>query len=264
VLVCWVVGIVATIVALALSFVTIHLGAETTPAGTTFLLVLVQGSALVAVVVGAQGALTELSGARRVVAGLLAAAALVASVGGIAWAVVGDHGVLGDQRAEDVPAYMLQEAAEGPEHGILVLHGGVLGGVRYSVVRGDGVTLGEDEIMALTPEDTAFSALVQDFVSRPDQETVDGLAAAGIRYVVQPAPGDPSVSAAIDAASGVSQASAQRRSTRAWRIDTPPSPDALEGSTSWLHLALVVVQLVGLVAVVVQCAPTVERRRRSR
>ena len=264
VLVCWVVGVVSAFVALALSLVTLQLGAETAPAGTTFLLVLVQGAAVVAVVVGAQGALGGLSGVRRVVAVVLATVALAASLGGLAWAVVGEHGVLGDERREEVPAYMLQEASEGPEHGILVLHGGVPGGVRYSVVRGDGITIGEDEIAALTPEDEAFTGLVQDFVSRPDQETVAGLAAAGIQYVVQPAPADPSVSAAIDAASGVSQASAQRRSTRAWQIDTPPSADALQGSTSWLHVALVVVSLVGLVAVAVQCAPTVERRRRSR
>jgi GT2 family glycosyltransferase len=262
VLVCWVVGVVAAALALLLSLVTLQLGAQTQPAGTTFLLVLVQGAAVVAAVVGAQGALSGLTGARRVVAVVLAAVALAGPVGGLAWSLVGEHGELGDHRDQPVPAYMLQEASEGREHGILVVRGGVAGGVRYAVVRGAGVTLGEDEIRALTPEDAEFSRLVRDFVSRPDQDTVTGLAAAGIQYVVQPAPGDPAVSAAIDAASGVSQASAQRRSTRAWQLDVPPSADALAGSTSWLRLALVVVQLGGLVAVAVQCAPTVERRRR--
>lgn len=262
VLVCWVVGLVAALVALVLSLVTLHLGVETTPAGTGFLLVLVQGAAVVAVVLGAQGALAGVSGPLRVVAGVLAAVAIAAPVYGLVWAVVGGHGELGDERSQELPAYMLQTAEEGREHGILVLHGGVAGGVRYNVVRGDGITLGEDEIAALAPEDAAFSALVRDFVSRPTEDTVRQLAAEGIQYVVQPAPSDPAVSAAIDAASGVSQASAQNRSTRAWQLDTAPSPDALEGSTSWLRLGLVVVQLAGLVLVVVQCAPTVERRRK--
>jgi hypothetical protein len=197
-----------------------------------------------------------------VLGGVLVALAVVAPVYGLVWAVVGGHGELGDERTEVLPAYMLQAAGEGREHGILVLHGGVAGGVRYEVVRGDGVTLGEDEIAALTPEDAAFSALVRDFVSRPTEDTVRRLADEGIQYVVQPAPSDPAVSAAIDAASGVSQASAQARSTRAWQLDTPPSAQALQGTTSWLRLVLVAIELAGLVLVVVQCAPTVERRRK--
>jgi GT2 family glycosyltransferase len=263
VLVCWVVGLVAALIALAVSVVDLRLGAGATPAGTTFLLVATQGAAVVAAVVGAQGALSSLSGVRRAVSVVVAAVAVVAPVGGLVWAAVGGHGTLGDQARQDVPAYMLQEASTGREHGILVLRGSVAGGVRYSVVRGGGVTLGEDEIVALTPEDGAFSALVRRFVSRPDPDTVARLAAAGIQYVVQPAPSDPAVSAAVDAASGVSQASAQRRSTRAWQLDAAPSAESLQGRTSWLHLALVVVQLGGLVAVAVQCAPTVERRRKA-
>ena len=261
VLVCWMVGVVAAVVALVLSLVDLHLGALSAPAGTSFLLVLLQGSAVVAVVVGAQGALGAMTGARRVVGGALAALAVVAPVGGLVWAAIGGHGALGDEPRQEVPAYMLQEASTGRQHGILVLRGSVAGGVRYGVVRGDGIRLGEDEILALTPEDAGFSRLVREFVSRPTQSTVDGLAAAGIQYVVQPAPSDPAVSAAVDAASGVSQASAQRRSTRAWQLDTPPSARSLHGSTSWLRLLLVVVQLGGLVVVAVQCAPTVERRR---
>ncbi|WP_459982400.1 glycosyltransferase family 2 protein [Nocardioides sp. AN3] len=260
VLVCWVVGAVAALVALLLSAVSFHLGAETSPASTSFLLVLVQGAAIVAAVIGAQGALTSASRTWHVAVVALAVVALVAPLGGLAWAVAGKHGALGDEPPAEVPTYMLQAASEGPEHGILVLHGGVLGGVRYTVVRGDGVRLGEDEIVALTPEDAELSRLVRELVSRPDQSTIRGLAAAGIQYVVQPAPSDPAVSAAIDAASGVSQASAQRRSTRAWQLDAEPSADALQGSTSWLHVLLVIVDLAALVAVVVQCAPTVERR----
>lgn len=265
VLACWVVGVVAAVVALALSAVTLRLGDVTTPPGTTFLLVLAQGAAVVATVIGTQGALTgglERRPMLRGVGAVVAAVALVVPVGGLVWTAAGGHGVLTDSTAQVVPAYMLQEASTGPEHGILVLRGGVASGVRYHVVRGDGTTLGEDEVQALTPEDDAFTALVRDFVSRPSEDTVRRLAAAGVQYVVQPAPADPAVSAAIDATGGLSQASAQTRRTRAWQLDTPPSASNLHGSTSWLHVVLLVVELVGLVAVVVLSAPTVERRRK--
>jgi hypothetical protein len=271
VLVCWVVGVVAGVVALLLSLVTLHLGATTTPAGTSFLLVLLQGAATMAVVLGAQGARAGAApaGAARPwltgVGAVLAAAALVAPVGGLVWTALGGHGALTDHADQDVPAYMLQEAAAGPEHGVLVLRGSVASGVRYHVVRGQGTTVGEDEVQALTPEDHAFSRLVRDFVSRPSEDTVGRLAASGIQYVVLPPPADASVSAAIDGTGGLSQASAQSRRTRAWQLDTAPSAAGLGGATGaqrWLHGVLLAVQLGGLAVVAVLCAPTVERRRK--
>ena len=49
-----------------------------------------------------------------------------------------------------IPAYMVQSSMTGPAHGILVVRGDVERGLTYSVRRGDGVTLGEDEILDLT------------------------------------------------------------------------------------------------------------------
>ncbi|MFT4286776.1 glycosyltransferase [Nocardioides sp.] len=262
VLVCWLVGLVAALTALALSPLSLRLGALSTPAGTSFLLVLAQGAAVVAIVVGAQGALAGgVTGWRRGLAAVLGAVAAIAPLGGLAWVVVAGHGSLSDHVTKVVPAYMLQAAEQGPEHGVLVLRGDIAGGIRYEVVRDDGTTLGEDEIAALTPASAAFTGLVRDFVSRPGDDTVAGLAAAGIQYVVQPAPADPTVAATIDATSGLTQASAQDRATRAWQVEAEPTL-ATTGHRSWLRLALLVVQLAGLLAVLTLCAPTMERGRR--
>ncbi|MFT4263063.1 MAG: glycosyltransferase family 2 protein [Nocardioides sp.] len=266
VLACWLIGVVAGLVALALSPVTLHVGATAAPVGTAFLLVLVQGAAIVAIVLGAQGALSSSPGVRGLlrigVAVLLAAAALVPVAGGLAWAVTGDHGELGDSAASVVPAYMLEDAERGAAHGVLVLRGSVAEGVRYEVVRGDGITLGEDEILALSTPPAAFDACVRDFVSRPDAGTVSELAGSGIQYVVATSPVDPAVAAAIDATGGLSQASPESRAARAWQIDTPPSAARLAGPTGWLRWALVVLQLGGLVVVIVLAAPSVGRDRR--
>ena len=264
VLVCWVVGLVAALVALVLSWLGLEVPSTSTPAGTTFVLVLLQGTAIVASVLGAQGALTGgLPGRRRWLGTALAAVAVAATTAGFAWFVVAGNESLSEDAARRLPAYMLEESAAADQNGILVLRGDVADGVSYRVVRGGGTTLGEDEIEALTPEDADFTRLIRDFVSRPTEETVAALARSGIRYVVQPEPADPNISAVIDASSGLSQASAQNRATRAWQLDEEPSGRALDGSTSWLRVLLLTVQLVGLVVVLVLCAPTTERRRRA-
>ena len=108
--------------------------------------------------------------------------------------------------------------------------------------RDDGVTTGEDEVLALAGEDDGFTALVQGLAARPTPEAVDALASRGIEYVVLPAPADGEVAAALDATAGLVQASAEDRSTRAWQVDRPLSADDLDGPRSWLRVALLVLQ----------------------
>jgi hypothetical protein len=142
------------------------------------------------------------------------------------------------------------------------VRGSVEDGLTYSVRRGDGVTLGEDEVLATTEEDTAFTSTVRSLAARPGPDTADELAGNGIEYVVLPTPADPDVAASIDAAIGLVAASAEDRSTRAWQVDRPLSADAVEGPRSWLRLGLLLVQAVAILVVLVLCAPTTERRRR--
>ncbi|WP_341927986.1 glycosyltransferase family 2 protein [Nocardioides psychrotolerans] len=265
VLVCWIVALVAGVLAAVLGNLTVTLDTTTTPLGIGFLVVVLQGALVTAATLGGQGlaaaTLTHV-GARRTLVSLVAVVAAVVPLGGLVWFGIGGHDGLADTEDTDIPAYMVQSSMTGDEHGILVVRGSVEEGLDYVVRRGDGVTLGEDEILTRTPEDTAFTDLVQTLLSRPGPDVVDRLATQGIEYVVMPSPADGDVAALLDSTGGLVQASAEDRETRAWQVGRALDEQAVEGPTDWLHLGLVVLQGLAIVVVAVLCAPTTERRRR--
>ena len=261
VLVCWVVALVAALLAALLGAFSLDLAAATVDTGLGALVVVLQGAFVVAAVLGATGAARELTSWRRAVAVLVAAAAAAVPLGALGWWVVGSDNAIEDGIDTDIPVYMVQSSEQGPEHGILVVRGSVDEGLTYTVRRGDGVTLGEDEVLALTAEDTGFSTTVRALVSRPTPAVVDDLGDNGIEYVVLPSPADGDVAATLDAAAGLVQASAADRSTRAWQVSRPLDGSGLEGPVSWLRVALLVVQGLAVVVVVVLCLPTTNRRR---
>jgi hypothetical protein len=263
VLVCWVVALVAAALAAALGTVSFDLAATSVDAGLGALVVVLQGSFVVAAALGAVGVAHRLTSWRRVLAVVVAVVAAAVPLGGLAWWVIGADDTISDGIDTDIPVYMVQSSEEGPEHGILVLRGSVDDGLTYTIRRGDGVTLGEDEILDLTAEDTAFTAEVRALVSRPTPQVVDRLAANGIEYVVLPTPADGDVAAVLDAATGLEQASAEDRTTRAWHVGRPLDDSTLDGPTSWLRVVLLVVQAVGVVVVLVLCLPTTSRRRQE-
>jgi GT2 family glycosyltransferase len=260
VLVCWVVALVTSVLAAVLGAVSFDLAAVTVDAGLGVLVVVLQGTLVVAAAIGAVGLGAEQVPWRRVVAGVLVVVAAAVPIGGFAW-WLGSEPEIADGIDTDIPVYMVQSSEEGPEHGILVIRGTVEDGLTYTVRRGDGVTLGEDEIINLTKEDADFSADVRALVSRPTTEIVDALGASGIEYVVLPSPADGDVAAVLDATTGLVQASAEERTTRAWQVDRPLDAAALEGPASWLRILLLVVQGVGVVVVAVLCLPTTNPRR---
>jgi GT2 family glycosyltransferase len=263
VLVCWVVALVAAVLAALLGAVSVSLAATTVDAGLSALVVVLQGAFVVAATLGAIGLARELRSWRRVLAGVLVAAAAVVPLGGLAWWVAGPDQAIGDGIETDVPVYMVTSSEEDPAHGILVVRGSVEEGLTYTIRRGDGVTLGEDEIIDLTAEDGAFADEVRALVSRPTPEVIDGLGESGIEYVVLPSPADGAVASVLDAAAGLVQASAADRSTRAWQVARPLEDSSLDGPTSWLRVVLLVVQGIGVVVVAVLCLPTTSRRRES-
>ena len=259
VLICWVVALLAVLAAVGLGSFRLELTAVSTSPGLGFLVILVQATLVTAVVLGTLG-VDRPHGALRGVAALFAAVAVAAPVGGLAWFVVagGDH--LTHDRDAGIPAYMAQSSELGPEHGILVVRGSIEDGLTYTVRRDDGVTTGEDEVLALTGEDTAFTRLVQGLAS-PTPQGVEALASRGIEYVVLPAPADGEVAAALDATAGLEQASAEDRSTRAWQVNEPLSARDLDGPRSWLRIGLLVLQGVAILVVLVLCAPSTDRGR---
>ncbi|HQR26534.1 MAG TPA: glycosyltransferase [Nocardioides sp.] len=262
VLICWLVALVAALNALVLAQVSEELAATTFWPGLGVFVVILQGAWLTAVVVAGQEALRQRGRRAGRVAGLLTATVLtVVPALGLAWFVVGAENQLSGDARPAVPAYMVQSSALGPAHGVLILDGSVEDGVSYSVRRGDGTTVGEDEVQALTPEDRAFTATVRALVSRPTTAVVNALADQGIEYVVLQAPADSRVAATLDATNGLSQASAEDRSTRAWHVDQELDPDALTGPDSWQRTALLVLQALALLLVLVLAGPTRRRER---
>jgi hypothetical protein len=144
-----------------------------------------------------------------------------------------------------------------------VIRGDVEHGLTYTIRRGEGDTLGENEILYASRPDPAFAADVRALVSRPTAGVVDDLAAGGIAYVVLPEPYDGAVAAGLDATDGLGQAGTESVATRTWHVETPVDPHAVDGPRSWLRVALLLLQAVALVVVLVFCLPTLRARRRS-
>ena len=268
VLACWLVALAAAVVVAGLGFVTLELPAIRTRPSLGLFVVILQGLAVIATVLGAEAYLQRLHDGRRhapwqrVLAGLLAVVAAIVPIGGLVWWMADPDGhALTREEPAVVPAYMEQSSLLGDEHGVLVLRGSVDEGIDYRILRGDGVTLGEDEVLALADEDVDLTRQVTELVSAPTGEVVESLARAGIEYVVLPSPADGTIAAGLDATAGLDQASAEDRSTRAWRVDRPLSAEGVEGRTTWPRLLLLVVQVAALLLVLVLAAPTVRRGR---
>ncbi len=261
VLVCWVVAVVVALLAAVLARVTVDLAVVQAPVGLGVLVVVLQGTLVTAAVLGGLGVVRSRDGARRWLVAALAVPVALVPLGGLVWFALADVG-LASRADTDVPAYMVQRAETAPERGVLVVRGSIDEGLTYTVLRGDGVTLGEDEVVGLAREDRDFTAAVRALVSRPTPAVVGEIAAAGIQHVVLPAPADLAVAADLDATGGLAQASAADRLTRAWQVTRELDPDAVDGPGHWWRVLLLVVQALAVVVVGVLCAPTVRGGRR--
>lgn len=263
---CWLVALAAAIVSAVLANVPLSLPAVDTRPSLGLFVVILQGVAVVAVVLGADAYLRRLQEGhpawQRGIAVLLAVVAAAVPLGGAAWWLSGPEDVLAREADQVVPAYMEQSSRQGPEHGVLVVQGNTDEGITYRIRREDGTTVGEDEILTLAPEDAGLTTDVRALVSAPTAQVVADLGDRGIEYIVLPSPADGRVAARLDATAGLDQASAEDRSTRAWRVNRRLDPDAATGSASqWWRWVLVALQAAALLVVLVLAAPTVRRRR---
>ncbi|WP_107706334.1 glycosyltransferase family 2 protein [Nocardioides allogilvus] len=267
VLVCWLVALAAALVVAVLGWVRLSLPVTETRPSLGLFVVILQGVAVIATVIGAEAWLRRLHDGQahplwqRGLAVLLAVFAAAVPLGGLGWWLVDQDDALTRTEPTVVPAYMEQSSQLGDEHGVLVLRGSVETGVDYRVRRGDGVTLGEDEILALADVDPDFDAQVRALVSAPTASVVKALGDAGIEYVVLPSPADGAVAAGLDATAGLDQASAEDRSTRAWRVDRPLAAADVESRTSVFRILLLVVQGLAILVVLVLAAPTLRKAR---
>jgi hypothetical protein len=224
------------------------------------------GCFVLAGMLGAQGLVTILRRSRAehhqvLLVGLAAVAAVVPAFG-LAWFVIQGPGDLANSDDSGIPAYMTDSAVAADANGILVIRGDVADGLRFTVRRGAGDTVGENEIQYASKPDPAFTADVRALVSRPTGTVVSDLAGAGIRYIVLPAPADGDVAAGLDATDGLVQASAETRSTRAWQVGAPVDPHAVDGPGSVPREVLLVIQGLAILVVTVLCLPTWRAVRR--
>lgn len=261
VLVCWLVAAVTAVAGLPLAIGSVDLAGDASQQpGLGIVLLLMHGAWLTAAVLGGLS-LHHLGDQRRPVQAGLALAGLVgllAPLVGLTWFAGWGGEELTDHEPSDVPVYMAQRAEAADHDGVLVLRGSVEAGLRYEVHRGDGPTLGEDEIAALTPEDTEATEIISSLVTSPDAEAAAALADRGILYVVQAEPVDGQVSASLDATSGLVQASSAR-GTRAWQVDPPPGP--LPEHDGWSRWVLLVAQGLAIPVLVVLALPPLRRSR---
>lgn len=258
---CWLVAAITAVVAVPLAVTRIDLSGTTSQQpGVGAVLLFLAGAWITAAVLGglALHHLGDQAKPAQAGLGLVALAGLVAPLAGLVWFAGWGSEDLTDPPPSDVPVYMAQRAAQADEDGVLVLRGSIDDGVRYEVRRGDGPTVGEDEIAALTPEDPKVSALIRSLVTSPDPDAVAELSRRGVLYIVQAAPADGAVAASLDATSGLVQASSER-GTRAWQVT--PEPGALPSPTSWLRWLLLVVQWVAIPVLVVLALPPLRRNR---
>jgi GT2 family glycosyltransferase len=267
VLVAWLVAAVAALTASVLSVVPLSLPSGAVRPGIAVLLVVLHGAFVVAAMLGAQGLVTILRRSGRehhevLLVGLAAVAAIIPAVG-LGWFVWQGPGDLADTEETGIPAFMTDEAIASDANGILVIRGDVDEGLTYTVRRGEGDTLGENEILYASEPDPAFAADVRALVSRPTAGVVDDLAAAGIKYLVLPEPYDGAVAAGLDATDGLGQAGSESAATRTWQVQTPVDPSAVDGPRSLLRVALLVVQGIAILVVLVLCLPTLRAARRT-
>jgi len=265
VLVCWIVALSAAVVALALGLVTFERAAVTTKAGLGFLVLVIQAAFVVAAVIAAQGIWRRPARSawwRRGLVGIVGVAS-VAPLVGLGWFVVNGPGDLEDVRDSGIPAYMRQSAGLGPSHGILVVEGDVDTGLTWTVQREDGLTVGEDEIVGLMTPDPGLDRDVLTLVSSPEEDAAATLPGHGIAFVVLSDPVDGNVAAVLDATTGLEGASADDRSTRAWRVTDDVEAGAVEAETAWWRIVMLALQGLLVLVVAVLCVPTHARGERS-
>ena len=178
VLVAWLVAAVAALTATALSFVPLPLPGGSVRPGIAVMLVVLHGCFVLAAMLGAQGLVTILRRSRaehhQVLLVVLAVVAAIIPAIGLGWFVWQGPGDLASSEDTGIPAYMTDASTASEANGILVIRGDVADGLRFTIRRGDGDTLGENEIQYASEPDPAFTADVQALVSRPTAGVVVG------------------------------------------------------------------------------------------
>ncbi|MDQ6935846.1 MAG: glycosyltransferase [Actinomycetota bacterium] len=218
-----------------------------------FLVLLMQGGFVLAATIAADG--VGLSW-RRPVAAVVFVMAMLAPLAGVVWWVGhGGLGPVGRPAVAEIPAYMSELGSASSLGGVLVLTGGDRTAIRFRLLRSGPLRLGDDGVLALTRPDQRLTVLVGRLLSADLPDDAAKLASYGVSYVYAPAPVSASVSGGLDAANGISGASAPAAHARAWHVDARPTLGSVHTSPSPLHPLLLVVQLLTALGVLIGALP---------
>lgn len=225
-----------------------------------FLVVVVQGCFVLAAATAADGLLrvisTERFGWRQPLAGVAFVAATLGVLAGAGWWVfAGTPGPLTRDPDNVVPTYMSELAANRSTSAVLTLAGD-RERVRYRLLRHGAERLGDDGLLALTRPDPRLTAIVGALLSANPGRAATTLAGYGVRYVYAPAPAPAAVTSALDAAPGLTAASAPRQDTRAWQVAANPTLRAVPPRVGPWHWPLLGLQLLTVVVAVVLALPS--------
>ncbi len=254
---CWIVALVAVAAALVLSLSSLDLARTQAPAALGGLVVAAQAALVAAAVLGLAGLSrgTRLPRAAVAVAGLALA---VVPVAGLTAALTGDDD-LSSTTGRGLPVYLAESTAEAPQHGVLVVRGDVDDGFTWTIDRGDGVTLGEDQLLATAVTDPADEVVVDELLTSSTTSDGTRLRGLGVRHVLLTDPADGRLAAVLDATPGLTPTGADP-GARAWQVDgDDPAASTVAGPGSPWRVGLLVVQGLALLVTLVLAAPTIRQ-----
>ena len=195
----WVVTAAAAVLLLAVSWAQVQLPGTAGPLRPWpgFLVLVLQAGFVVAAGVAAAGSVRTASETgfawRRIVGGVALVGAVAAPVlAGAWWVTTGTTGPLTTAPPVRLPVYMTQASAATDDSAVLVLRGGAGGrDVRYRVLRTGTLRLGDDGVLALTPEDTDLTSSLGELLAGSEKDVAPRLAADGISLRLRPRPREP-------------------------------------------------------------------------
>ncbi|MFD8707509.1 glycosyltransferase [Kitasatospora sp. NPDC059648] len=194
---------------------------------------LIAGIALLAAAaIGADGANARVAGIafgwRQPVAALVVAAAVLAPLGtGLWWALTGADGPLHRAGAGQVPAFIAEEAGTTDRARTLVVTG-QKGAVRYTVLRGAGLTLGQAEstVDPATGTQDGLNKMVGNLLAGSGADQANALAGYGVAYVLVERQAVNAFKDVLDATPGLVKAN-QEGDTALWQVNGAPAVRAV-------------------------------------
>ncbi|MBT2409668.1 glycosyltransferase [Streptomyces sp. ISL-12] len=184
---------------------------------------LVYGIALLsAAALGADGARARVAeqsfGWRQPVAVLIALASAVGPlIAAATWLIGGADGPLERRDPVQVPAFVAEESGGRDQARTLVLDSDSASHVRYTLVRGSGVRLGDAELAA-AGSDSGLGKVVANLVAGSGADQADQLGGYAVRYVLVHKGAPREVTRVLDTTPGLSRLS-QKDGSGLWRVD---------------------------------------------